>query len=69
MASQNGAPVVAQTYKFKTPAEATAYISKMRGRYRKIDEFSGKPLYRNNVGIVFRDEGDGTVSILSNCVC
>lgn len=65
-----GAPKVVQRIPFPDKRKAEAYLYQLGARYRKIDEYTGLPLWKTNANVVFRVGADGkTLEILSNCTC
>jgi hypothetical protein len=63
------APKVIKTMQFPTPTAAKQYLAQMGAQYRKIDELTGKPLYKTPAGIVFRPSSPQALEVLANCVC
>lgn len=68
--SQTGAPVVVKTERFTSPDAAYNWLRTLRANYRRIDEYTGRKLFKTPANVVLRwVEGTSDVEILSNCVC
>lgn len=59
---------VSDVKRFRSQAEVMQYVSRIGARYRKIDEYTGLPLYKNAAGIVVRVNG-ANAEIMVNCTC
>jgi hypothetical protein len=68
--SPTGAPVVVKTERFTSPSAAEQWLRTVRANYRRIDEYTGRKLFKTPANVVLRwTDGDTAVEILSNCVC
>ena len=62
-------PTVTTVLKFNTPVEQQNRFAQLGARFRKIDEETGKPLYKTAAGLVLRVKDPYNVEVLANCVC
>lgn len=62
-------PTVTTTLQFPTEAQRDARFRQLGAQFRKIDEETGKPLYKTAAGLVLRVKDPYNVEVLANCVC
>lgn len=62
-------PTVTTTLQFPTEQHREQRFRQLGAQFRKIDEETGKPLYKTAAGLVLRVKDPYNVEVLANCAC
>ena len=62
-------PTVTTVLQFPSDSHREARFQQLGARFRKIDEETGKPLYKTAAGLVLRVKDPYNVEVLANCAC
>jgi hypothetical protein len=62
-------PTVTTVLQFPTEQHREQRFKMLGAQFRKIDEETGKPLYKTAAGLVLRVKDPYNVEVLANCVC
>lgn len=60
---------VVQTIPLGSEQAVRAKLAQLGAKFRKTDEATGLPLFKNQAGVILRVRRDHAVEVLSNCVC